>query len=126
MRIIMFGPPGVGKGTYSSRVAEQLNIVKISSGDIFRDHIAQKTDLGKRSRDYIKKGELVPDEIVIEMMRKRLTQSDCARGFILDGYPRTVPQAKALENEQIEAIINLIVPDEILIAKCVARRICQD
>jgi adenylate kinase len=126
MKIIMFGPPGVGKGTYSSRVAEQLNIVKISSGDILRDHIARKTDLGKRSRGYIKKGELVPDELVIEMMKKRLAQSDCASGFILDGYPRTVPQAKALENEQIDVIINLVVPDEILIAKCVARRICRD
>jgi len=126
MKIIIFGPPGVGKGTYSSRVANQLNIVKISTGDIFREHIAQETDLGKKSIDYVKQGKLVPDEIVIEMMRRRLVQPDCNKGFILDGYPRTVPQAKALEDEKIDVIINLVVPDEILIAKCIARRICQD
>jgi adenylate kinase len=126
MKFIMFGPPGAGKGTFSSRLAHILGICRISTGDIFRDHIARKTKLGGKVKIYVQKGILVPDEIVIPVLRKRLAQSDCARGFILDGYPRTVPQAKAVENEQIEAIINLIVPDEILIAKCVARRICRD
>jgi adenylate kinase len=126
MKIIIFGPPGVGKGTYSSRIADKLDLVNISTGDIFREHMAQGTKLGRQIVGYMKKGQLVPDEIVIEMMQRRLTQPDCEKGFILDGYPRTVPQAKALENEKIDVIINLIVPDEILIAKCVARRICKD
>ena len=126
MKIIMFGPPGVGKGTYSSRIAHKLGIVNISTGDIFREHIARGTELGIRIENYMKKGELVPDEIVVDVMRRRLIQQDCARGFILDGYPRTVTQAMGLEDEKIDVIITLIVPDEILIAKCVARRICKD
>jgi adenylate kinase len=126
MKIIMFGSPGVGKGTYSSRIAQKLGIVKISTGDIFREHIAEDTTLGRRIEHYVKKGKLIPDKIVIEVMRRRLVQPDCVKGYILDGYPRTVPQAEALEDEKIDVIINLVVPDEILIAKCVARRICQD
>ena len=122
----MFGPPGVGKGTYSSRIAHKLGIVKISTGDIFREHIAQGTELGRKIEGYMKKGELVPDEIVADVLRRRLAQPDCENGFILDGYPRTVTQAMALEDWKIDVIITLIVPDEILIAKCVARRICKD
>jgi adenylate kinase len=126
MKIIMFGPPGVGKGTYSSRIAQKLGIVNISTGDIFREHLDRGTELGRRIESYMKKGKLVPDEIVTNIMRRRLTQKDCEGGFILDGYPRTVTQAMALEDEKIDVIITLIVPDEILIAKCVARRICKD
>ena len=126
MKMIMFGPPGVGKGTYSSRIAHKLGIVKISTGDIFREHIAQGTELGRKIEGYMKKGELVPDEIVADVLRRRLAQPDCENGFILDGYPRTVTQAMALEDWKIDVIITLIVPDEILIAKCVARRICKD
>ncbi len=122
----MFGPPGVGKGTYSSRIAQKLGIVNISTGDIFREHLDRGTELGRRIESYMKKGKLVPDEIVTNIMRRRLTQKDCEGGFILDGYPRTVTQAMALEDEKIDVIITLIVPDEILIAKCVARRICKD
>ena len=126
MKVIMFGPPGAGKGTFSSRLAHILGICRISTGDIFREHIAQNTKLGTKVKDYVQKGMLVPDNIVINVLKKRLVQSDCAKGYILDGYPRTVPQAEALEEEKIDVIINLVVPDEILIAKCVARRICQD
>lgn len=122
----MFGPPGVGKGTYSSRIAQKLGIVNISTGDIFREHLDRGTELGRRIESYMKKGKLVPDEIVANIMRRRLTQKDCEGGFILDGYPRTVTQAMALEDEKIDVIITLIVPNEILIAKCVARRICKD
>ena len=121
----MCGPPGVGKGTYSSRVANKLGIVNISTGDIFREHIAKGTELGGKVKVYVQKGMLVPDEIVINVLRRRLAQPDCKKGFILDGYPRTVTQAKALEGEKLDVIINLIVPDEILVAKCVARRICK-
>jgi adenylate kinase len=122
----MFGPPGAGKGTFSSRLAHILGICRISTGDIFREHIAQGTKLGGKVKIYVQKGILVPDKIAIQVLKRRLAQPNCDKGFILDGYPRTVPQAKTLEDEKIEAIINLIVPDEILIAKCVARRICQD
>ena len=126
MKMIMFGPPGVGKGTYSSRIAHKLGIVKISTGDIFREHIAQGTELGGMVKIYVQNGTLIPDEIVINVLRRRLAQLDCENGFILDGYPRTVTQAMALEDWKIDVIITLIVPDEILIAKCVARRICKD
>ena len=126
MRIIMFGPPGAGKGTFSSRLAHILGISRISTGDIFREHIAQGTELGGMVKIYVQNGTLVPDEIVINVLRRRLAQPDCENGFILDGYPRTVKQAMALEDWKIDVIITLIVPDEILIAKCVARRICKD
>jgi adenylate kinase len=126
MKLIMFGPPGAGKGTFSSRLAHILGICRISTGDIFREHMAQGTKLGGNVKVYVQKGILVPDKIVIPVLRKRLIHPNCEKGFILDGYPRTVRQAKALENEKIDVIINLIVPDEILIAKCVARRICKD
>lgn len=125
MKFIMFGPPGAGKGTFSSRLADLLGICRISTGDIFREHIDKGTELGARVKVYVQKGALVPNDIVIDILKRRLAQPDCEKGFILDGYPRTLSQAKALENENIEAIINLIVPDEILIAKCVARRICE-
>ena len=122
----MFGPPGAGKGTFSSKLAHILGICKISTGDIFREHIAQGTELGGKVKVYVQSGILVPDDIVINVLRRRLAQPSCEKGFILDGYPRTVVQAMALEDEEIEVIITLIVPDEILIAKCVARRICKD
>ncbi len=122
----MFGPPGAGKGTFSSRLGHILGICRISTGDTFRKHITQGTELGGNVKIYVQKGILVPDDIVINVLKKRLTQKDCEGGFILDGYPRTVTQAMALEDEKIDVIITLIVPDEILIAKCVARRICKD
>lgn len=126
MKLIIFGPPGAGKGTCSVRIAHVLGIANISTGDIFRNHIAKGTELGEKVKSYVQNGVLVPDEIVIDIMKRRRAQLDCEKGFILDGYPRTLNQAKALKNVQIDAIINLIVPDEILVAKCVARRICED
>ena len=126
MRIIMFGPPGAGKGTFSSRLAHILGICRISTGDIFREHIVRGTELGGKVKIYVQKGTLVPDDIVINVLKRRLAQPDCEKGFILDGYPRRVTQAMALEDWKIDVIITLIVPDEILIAKCVARRICKD
>lgn len=127
MRFIIFGPPGAGKGTYSTRVAPKLGIVKISTGDIFRDYIDQGTELGKKIEGYVKNGALVPDEIVIEVLKERVAQPDCKNGFILDGFPRTLKQAEALGGiTKIDAIINLMVPEEILIEKLSARRICKD
>lgn len=127
MRFIIFGPPGAGKGTYSMRVAHKLGIVKVSIGDIFRNHIDHGTELGKKIEGYVRNGALVPDETVIEVLKERIGQPDCEGGFILDGFPRTLKQAEALEGlTKIDAIVNLIVPEEILIEKLSARRICKN
>jgi len=127
MNLVIFGAPGSGKGTYSSRLAPRLNILKISTGDIVRDEIKNKTKLGKLIADYNNKGQLVPDEIIINIVKERLTKHEAKNGFILDGYPRTVEQAKALDKMiKIDAIINLNVPEEILIEKISARRQCKN
>ncbi len=127
MRIIFLGPPGSGKGTYSSRLSPLLGIPHISTGDLFREHIKNETELGKKAKEYIDKGQLVPDEITIEMLKKRIEEKDCENGFILDGYPRTLNQAKALDEiTKIDIVINLNIPEEVLIKKIAARRICRN
>ncbi|MEM7826503.1 MAG: nucleoside monophosphate kinase, partial [Candidatus Aenigmatarchaeota archaeon] len=124
MKLIIFGPPGSGKGTYSSRLKEILGIDKIATGDIFRAAIKEGNVLGKMVESYISKGELVPDNIVIEVVRQELSKKG---NFILDGFPRTIEQAKALEEiAKIDAIILIKAHDEILIEKVCARRICSN
>jgi Adenylate kinase (EC 2.7.4.3) len=97
MKIIMLGAPGAGKGTQAKKLAAKFNIPHISTGDIFRDNIKNKTALGKKVEEYIEKGLLVPDELVLEMIMDRLNEPDCKDGYVLDGFPRTIPQAKALD-----------------------------
>src|SRR3990172_9216236 len=97
-RIILFGPPGAGKGTQASRLGEQYNMVPISTGDILRDNVRRQTELGKKARTFMDAGQLVPDELIIDLIEVRLEESDCQAGFLLDGFPRTVPQAKALDD----------------------------
>ena len=128
MNAIIFGPPGSGKGTYASILEKKLGIVKVSTGDIVREEIEKNTELGKRMKDYHDKGELVPDDIVIEVLKKRISEPDYAeRGFILDGYPRTIPQAEALSKiTKIDVIINLNVPDWIIIERLSNRRTCRE
>jgi len=127
MRFMIFGPPGSGKGTYASRLASILNIASIATGDMFREEIKQNTALGKRVAHFVNSGELVPDDIVISILEKRINQSSSKRGFILDGYPRTVQQAQALEKiTKIDAIILLIVPEWIIIERLSNRRICSN
>ena len=127
MKCIIFGPPGSGKGTYSMRVAPKLGIVKISTGDILRDYIDQGTELSKKIESYVKNGALVPDKIIIEIFKERIIQPDCKNGFILDGFPRTLSQTKALERiTKIDVMINLILPKKILVEKLSARRICKN
>lgn len=126
MRFIIFGPPGAGKGTYASQLGSRLKIAKISTGDIFREEIKQGTNLGGMVAAFLNKGELVPDEIVIQVLEKRIREQDTKNGFILDGYPRTIPQAKALDNiTKINAIIRLIVPEWVIVERLSSRRTCK-
>lgn len=127
MRIIILGPPGSGKGTCSTRLAHNVGIAKVSTGDIFRDLAKRKDDLGKQVTEMMGRGELLPDEIVFRILKERLSQPDTRKGFILDGFPRTVAQAKDLDSiTTLDAIINIIAPEEILIEKISARRICTN
>ena len=125
MNLIIFGPPGAGKGTYTSRMMDLLKIVGITTGDVFRQEIRLNTVLGKKIADFVKKGELVPDKTVNEILLKKIKESKSKNGFILDGYPRTIGQAKALEKvTKIDAIFRLIVPEWIIMERLSNRRIC--
>ena len=127
VQLIILGPPGSGKGTYSMRLINDLKIVKISTGDIFRDMATRSDELGKQVAGMMKRGELIPDEIVLKIFDERMSQPDTKNGFILDGCPRTVPQTKELEKiVKIDAIIHIIAKNEILIEKISARRICSN
>ena len=130
MKIIMLGAPGAGKGTQAKRIAKKYNIPHISTGDIFRANRKEGTELGKRAKEYMDKGELVPDDITIGMLLDRIHKADCKDGFVLDGFPRTIPQAKSLTqalsklNESIDYAINIDVPDESIITRMGGRRAC--
>ncbi|EJP22171.1 adenylate kinase [Lachnoanaerobaculum sp. ICM7] len=130
MKIIMLGAPGAGKGTQAKRIAKKYNIPHISTGDIFRANIKEKTELGNKAKEYMDKGELVPDDITIGMLLDRIHKDDCKDGFVLDGFPRTIPQAKSLTKalselgEKIDYAINIDVPDESIITRMGGRRAC--
>jgi len=127
LKAIMFGAPGAGKGTYSSRLKEKLGIETIATGDIFREMIKQDSEIGKKVRGHVEKGLLVPDQVVTEVLRDRLSKLQKGKGFILDGYPRTLEQAKALEDlARIDVILLLDVPDQIIIERLSSRRICRN
>ena len=130
MRVIMLGAPGAGKGTQAARVAEAFGIPHISTGDIFRANIKGGTELGKKAKSYMDAGQLVPDELVCELVADRIAQADCGKGYILDGFPRTIPQAEALEeaaaklNAPVDFAVNIDVPDEAIIDRMGGRRAC--
>ena len=126
MKLIFFGAPGAGKGTQAEIVSEKLGIPTISTGAIIRGAIRDGTQLGKAAQSYIESGALVPDEVVIGLIRERIAEKDCENGFILDGFPRTVPQAKALSDMgvAIDVVLDLEVEDERIIARMSGRRIC--
>ena len=130
MKIIMLGAPGAGKGTQAKKVADKYNLPHISTGDIFRANIKGETELGKRAKEFMDRGELVPDNITIDMLLDRIKKDDCKNGFVLDGFPRTIPQAKSLTEalnrlgEKIDHAINIDVPDMDIINRMSGRRAC--
>lgn len=131
MQLILMGPPGAGKGTQAAELIKKYGIPQISTGDMFRAAVKAGTELGKKAEACMKSGALVPDEVTIGIVKERLSQSDCAKGFILDGFPRTVEQADALNNilrdlnKKLDAVLNIHVPAEELIERAVGRRICK-
>lgn len=130
MKLIIIGAPGAGKGTQAEKLSEKLNIPHISTGDIFRSNISDNTQIGKQVRAYMDKGNLVPDELTIEIVKRRLQEKDCANGFILDGFPRTIPQAEYLDkaadelNVSIDAVLDIVVSDKEVIKRILGRRVC--
>ena len=127
MKAIIFGAPGAGKGTYSSRLQNQLGVDVIAMGDIFRESVKQNSELGKKVKSYVEQGALVPDAVVVEVLKDRLSKIPADKGFLLDGFPRTIEQAKTLEGiAKIDVILQLDVPDEIIIERLSSRRICKN
>ena len=130
MKIVMLGAPGAGKGTQAKRIAAQYKIPHISTGDIFRANIKEGTELGKKAKSYMDQGLLVPDELTLELIMDRFQNPDCANGYVLDGFPRTIPQAEALtaalekNGDSIDYAINVEVPDENIITRMSGRRAC--
>ncbi len=131
MRIILLGPPGAGKGTQAAGIVNKYNIPHISTGDIFRKNIKEETELGKKAKEYMDKGLLVPDELTVGLVTSRISEPDCANGFMLDGFPRNVSQAKHLDvflketNIKLDNVINIEVDKNILVERAVGRRICK-
>ena len=127
MKIIFLGAPGAGKGTQAEILAEKLGIPTISTGAIIRAALKAGTEMGQKAKKFIEQGALVPDDVVIGIIKERLAESDCAHGFILDGFPRTVPQAEALDGMGIvpDAVVSLEVPDETIVERMSGRRVCD-
>ena len=130
MKIVLLGPPGAGKGTQAKSISNRYSIPHISTGDIFRKNISEGTPLGIEAKGYIDKGQLVPDEVTINMVKDRLTWEDCKNGYLLDGFPRTVAQAEALEgfladrNEKLDTALSIEVPSSFILERMTGRRVC--
>ena len=127
MNIIFLGAPGAGKGTQAEIVSKKLSIPTVSTGNIIRAALKDETEMGLKAKEYIEAGKLVPDEVVIGIIKDRLAENDCAKGFILDGFPRTIPQAKALDEMGIviDKVIDIEVPDEKIVSRMSGRRVCK-
>jgi len=132
MKLILLGAPGAGKGTQAKRISQHYDIPHISTGDIFRANIKAGTELGKKAQEYMERGALVPDALTVDMLLDRISQDDCSGGFILDGFPRTIPQAERLTEalaamgEDIDAALDIEVPDSVIVERMAGRRVCPD
>ncbi len=132
MRLILLGPPGAGKGTQAKLLTDKLGVPQVSTGDILRQALADGTEMGRKAKSFMEQGALVPDEVVIGIIEERLRKSDCARGYILDGFPRTLPQAEALSralrslSAALDTVLSMEVPEEDLIRRLAGRRVCRD
>ena len=126
MNLILLGAPGAGKGTQAEKICEKYNIPAVSTGNIIREALKNGTDMGLKAKSYIDAGKLVPDDVVIGIIKERLAEDDCQNGFILDGFPRTIPQAEALDNMgiKIDKVVDIEVPDEKIAARLSGRRVC--
>jgi adenylate kinase len=131
VRLVLVGPPGAGKGTQAQFVAEHVGVPKISTGDIFRANVSQGTPLGLQAKEYMDRGDLVPDEVTIDMVRNRLQEKDAIEGFLLDGFPRTVPQAETLDDilretgAKLDVVLELVVDNEEVVRRLSGRRTCR-
>lgn len=127
MKLIFLGPPAAGKGTVAQNIKEDLGIVQISTGDLLRAAVKEGTDLGMKAKEFMDAGKLVPDELVVSLLKERIKQPDCEKGFILDGFPRTIPQAEALDESgvKIDKVVNFVVPEEVLIRRVTGRRMSK-
>lgn len=132
MKAVLLGPPGAGKGTQAAKLVEKYGIPQISTGDIFRKNIKEGTALGKKAQEYMNAGELVPDELVVDLVVDRLSQDDCKNGYLLDGFPRTIFQAQELDkylsenNQELDAVLNFEVGHDTLIERLTGRRVCKE
>lgn len=128
MKLILLGAPGAGKGTQAEKISAKLSIPVISTGNIIRESMKNGTEMGKKAKSYVDAGKLVPDDVVIGIIKERLTESDCQNGFILDGFPRTIPQAEALDAMgcDIDTALSIEVPNEKIVARMSGRRVCLD
>ena len=128
MNLIFLGAPGAGKGTQAEYISEKLSIPTISTGNIIRAALKNGTEMGKKAKEFVDAGKLVPDDVVIGIIRERLSEDDCKDGFILDGFPRTIPQAEALDEMgiTIDRVIDIEVPDDTIVARMTGRRVCPD
>ncbi|MDO4378105.1 MAG: adenylate kinase [Erysipelotrichia bacterium] len=126
LKMLIMGPAGSGKGTMSDLIAQNYPVAHISSGDMFRDEIKHQTLLGKKAQSYITQGLLVPDDVTIAMVKNRLQKDDCQQGYLLDGFPRSLAQAKAIEDLGINMVLNLTIDEQLLVDRIVYRRLCKD
>src|SRR5208337_929990 len=127
MKLIFLGPPGAGKGTLAGLISKEYAIPQISTGDIFRDAIKRETELGKKVKEIVGRGDLVPDELTVSLVRERLTQPDAQTGYILDGFPRTIPQAEALGTfQKLDAVVDFAIDDALVIERLSGREICRN
>ncbi|MDQ3932640.1 MAG: adenylate kinase [Actinomycetota bacterium] len=132
MRLVLVGPPGAGKGTQASRISDRYGIPHVATGEILRENVRKETELGQKAKGYMDKGELVPDELIIDMVRNRLAESDSDDGFVLDGFPRTVPQAQALEQvldelgQALDVVVRLAIGEDEVLRRITGRRVCKE